>query len=103
MSAPYPYVGQRVVCIADGDWSASEKIGVNHPEKDHVYTVRSIMTDSDGTKGIRLFEVRNEERWLSDREDYGEVAFSIDEFRPYSMKETDISSLMAISNSSKVQ
>lgn len=102
MNDLYPYVGQKVICIANGDWSASEQIGVNHPEKDHRYTIRSIMVDSEGNKGIRLFEVINEERWLTDKEEYGEVAFSVDEFRPYSSKETDISSIVAITKSSKV-
>lgn len=91
------YVGQKVVCIAKGDWKVSKAEhlaggqSIIVPENGKIYTVRNIYIDPlSGEPGIRLNEIINDK--ISKWENftlYLEIGWPPHEFRP--VKETDIS------------
>lgn len=93
------YIGQKVVCIAKGDWSNAIK---NHsaggqsitvPKAGVIYTIREIYTDPfTGRTGIRLAEVVNDSitRWANYKL-YMEIGWHEHEFRPLRERKTDIS------------
>jgi|HubBroStandDraft_1064217.scaffolds.fasta_scaffold1577970_2 hypothetical protein len=82
-----PYgVGDMVVCIYDGEWSANiPDLPVVIPMKGCVYTVREMFQNYWGDVYIRLVEILNSS---PHNERYGEAAFCADLFRP--VKKTSI-------------
>ena len=75
--------GTRVECIKD-DWVGFAR-GEIFPVLGCVYTVREVVT-YDGFVGIRLVEIVNKPRRYI--EAFGEMAFSVERFRPIGGTET---------------
>lgn len=85
-------IGSKLVCIND-DWYGPVNLPldlldyVKHlPTKHGVYTVRDIYTGVDNVVYLRFAELINPRP----PEDYDEVAFELDHFRPLTSKPTSI-------------
>lgn len=83
------HVGQKVVCIKDGPWSSEpfEKNEVG-PNAGDVLVIRGIEINSDGA-WLVFKEIINPQYCYLD--EYGELQFSSDDFRPVIERKTDIS------------
>lgn len=93
------YIGQKVVCIAKGDWSKAIKMHEEGgqrlavPKAGDIYTIRDIYIDPfTGRTGLRLAEVVNDKitRWANFKL-YMEIGWYEYEFRPLRKRQTDIS------------
>lgn len=79
------YVGQRVVCIADGWPQAYRVIGLILPRKGTVYTVRHVEV-YDGCVGVHLSEIKNRPRPSDGRE----TLFDAHAFKPVDESRLDV-------------
>lgn len=104
------YIGQKVVCIAKGDWSTAIQIHLEGgqrvvvPKAGDIYTIRDIYIDPFiGVTGIRLVEVVNDSitRWANYKL-YMEIGWHEHEFRPLQERKTDISIFRKLLNPSPV-
>lgn len=88
------HVGQRVVCIARGDWPRARAEGLRVPVRGQVYVIRDVYVDPNYDEvGVRLVEVVNPRDMLFNGEPW-ETGWLADEFRP--VRETDISIFTAM-------
>jgi len=91
----YPVVGQRVECIAKGDWSRTmqECPALIVPRHGQIYTIREVYRDPfQGHTAIRLVEIVNPDHLvMKGLILYLEAGWLPHEFRPLDERETDIS------------
>jgi hypothetical protein len=93
------YVGQKVVCVAEGIWKSFREQGFSVPVRGGIYTIReSYICPYGNIPGIRLIEVRNP-RCVGPLE--LEIGFYPQEFRPVVERKTDISIFTRMLNPSQ--
>jgi hypothetical protein len=85
------WVGQKVVCIKD-DWLYEDGLGIIHPVKDSIYTIRDKNFQPENARcplGLRFVELVNAIYEFRDGVD--EPAWDARSFRPLVEEKTDIS------------
>lgn len=101
----YPVVGQKVVCIATGDWKKvlSYDPACSVPKRGNIYTIREIYLDPySGSTGIRLVEIVNALGLYLGTDRLIERGWCLHEFKPLEEKKTNISIFTRMLTGNKV-